>query len=353
MGLLFLWLGLGLYIVLVMRLKTFTTSTMPEALRLIKTELGSDAIILSTKKIKRNGQNGLEITAAVDKPAPDLPVRHNKPLDLAAISAMPMHEDKVLSDQLKLHGIDGALVESIDKAQAGLAAAEFSAVEGVEMILNKRLDLMPLSKIFAVGRVHVFVGPTGVGKTTFVSKVAVWGKRGKQSVGLLSLDTHKVGGVEPLHVLADVLGETAHVINGADDVKNLGSKLGKRQLILVDTPGLNPYNTRALNRFKAELNALTSNPVVHLVLPASMNPQELKNAVAAFSRFKFQDILFTKLDETASLGSVVNVLAMNISGGAVSRSGDMADGPVALTAADLATELLKPPAHILREELDT
>lgn len=334
---------------------------MPEALRLIKSELGKDAIILSTRKIKQGGQNGLEITAAVDAPAPDLPVRHNKPIDIdafatATVTATEMETagaigDGLVGEQLRLHGVDGALIESIEKAQAGLAAAEFSVSEGVEMILNKRLDLMPLSKVFAAGRVHVFIGPTGVGKTTFVGKVAVWGKRGKQSVGLLSLDTHKVGGVEPLHILADALGETAHVIDGAVSMKKLGEQLGKRQLILVDTPGLNPYKAQALNKFNTELKSLTSNPVVHLVLPAGLSLGELKNAVTAFARFKFDDILFTKLDETAALGGVVNILAMQMAGGAVSSSGDMADGPVGLTAADLATQLLKPPAHILMEEV--
>ncbi len=338
-----------------MRLKTFTTKTMPEALRLIKSELGKDAIILSTRKIKQGGQNGLEITAAVDAPAPDLPVRHNKPINIDAFATVTETADAMgdglIGEQLKLHGVDDALIESIEKAQAGLAAAEFSVSEGVEMILNKRLDLMPLSKVFAAGRVHVFVGPTGVGKTTFVGKVAVWGKRGKQSVGLLSLDTHKVGGVEPLHILADALGETAHVIDGAASMKKLGEQLGKRQLILVDTPGLNPYSAQALNKFNTELKSLTSNPVVHLVLPAGLSLSELKNTVTAFARFKFNDILFTKLDETAALGGVVNILAMQMAGGAVSSSGDMADGPIGLTAADLATRLLKSPAHILMEEV--
>lgn len=327
-----------------MRLKTFTTKTMPEALRLIKEDLGKDAIILSTRKIKQNGTPALEITAAIDKPAADVPLRTTKPIDFNAV------KEEVDASTLIQHGVDSTLADTIQAAQKGLTAAQFSPTEALEMVLAKRLDLPPLTQTFTAGRVHVFVGPHGAGKTTCVGKVAVWGKKGKKTVGLLTLDGQKIGGVEPLHVLADALGDEVHLVENIEDLRTAGEKLGKRQLLLVDTPGLNPYDGSAIRAFAEKLKTMAKNPVVHILLPANSSLPELKNTLTAFQPLKPQDVIFTKTDASASLGNAVNVLTMNLPAGGMTHSPDMADAPAPLHAQMLAAHLSTPPKHVWAQQ---
>ncbi|PIZ29686.1 MAG: hypothetical protein COY40_06425, partial [Alphaproteobacteria bacterium CG_4_10_14_0_8_um_filter_53_9] len=169
-----------------MRLKTLTAPTMPEALRLIRTQLGQDALILSTRKIKTaDGIETLEITAALpdnDTETPTLPAPQFTPQDTKTKT------QDTPKTPLSAHLLPKALEERLKTATKGLVEANFSEEEALEMTLPKILPLTTPAGQLTGGMLHVFVGPHGAGKTTLMGKLALQAAASGQKVGLMSLD---------------------------------------------------------------------------------------------------------------------------------------------------------------------
>jgi flagellar biosynthesis protein FlhF len=150
----------------------------------------------------------------------------------------------------------------------------------------------------------VFVGPPGAGKTTSLVKIAAqYVSRSGNTPHLISFDNSRIGGHDQLRTFASILGATFCAVT---DCKSLGEELDRcsdRDLILVDTAGYaerDLQNARELTGFLASRSQLD----VHLTLSASMKPADLTRAVQRFRRFRPDKLLFTRLDETKTLGPV-------------------------------------------------
>lgn len=276
---------------------------MKDALRIIKNDLGDNAVILSTKKVESvAGHTTLEITAAIDEKAPVFEAP-----EAPTSSEKPLPPPSSLSEALSRHGVAAELVDKMVNAADALADTGFNHTDTLEMVLGKLLTLSSERDAMPKGSAHVFIGPTGAGKTTTITKLAVEKRTGGASVGLISLDSHKIGGFAPLDVLADILEDQAHLIRETDDLKTAAKKLGKRNYVFIDTPGLNPYDKNAISDLKQRLNDLNLNPKVHLVLPIPYNALELPRLPVAYAAFQPHSIIFTKMDETVHLGGMINV----------------------------------------------
>lgn len=346
-----------------MRIKTITADTMADALKVIRSQLGPEALILNTRKVKgSNGQPTLEITAAVDEPEPP----SNQPSSLAGIlaaadkaAARPASKTlpktttpespsdiPLLIQSLTAHGVPQAFISRVMDAMGGLTKSGFSATDALEMLLSKLLHFKPVPDIVSKGHAHLLVGPSGAGKTTLTAKLAIHAKRQNLKVGLMSLDDQKIAGFEPLRIAADALGETAHLIHTPADLKTAAQKLGPRHIILIDTPGLNPYRRADVNAFAARVSQLGIPHTAHLVLPAALNAHEMETVPHAFAPFSPQSLMIARLDETSHLGGLVaaaynHPLPLGVAG----NSADFATAPVALTAHYLATALATPPTQ--------
>src|SRR5256885_1984087 len=157
-------------------------------------------------------------------------------------------------------------------------------------------------------RVVALVGPTGVGKTTTVAKLAanfklVHGLR----PGLVTVDTYRIAAVEQLRTYAEIIDLPLAVANAPSEMKPALDELGDVDLVLIDTAGRSPRDEvkiRELADFLAEARP----DEVHLVLSAVAGERSLRSAVERFSVVRADRLILTKLDEADGLGGVLAVL---------------------------------------------
>lgn len=171
--------------------------------------------------------------------------------------------------------------------------------------LSSRLLVDPvLGRPGGEPRVVALVGPPGAGKTTTLVKLAIaYGLTGRRPVQLLSLDNYRVAAAEQLRTYAAILGVGFQVLETGWALVQAIEEHRRKQLILVDTPGYSPAGIESA----AELAAFISgHPEIdtHLVLAASTKSADLSSAVDRFEIFRPSKLLFTKVDETCSLGLV-------------------------------------------------
>jgi flagellar biosynthesis protein FlhF len=157
-------------------------------------------------------------------------------------------------------------------------------------------------------RVAALVGPTGVGKTTTIAKLAAYAKLElKQKVALITLDTFRMAAVDQLHQYAEILQVPLHVALTVEDLRSAMRFYQDRTLVLIDTAGHSPRDTEVqgqLRRFLDELPEVET----HLVLSATTKPRDLADIAQRFEPLRPGRIIFTKLDETSTYGPLLTTL---------------------------------------------
>ena len=156
-------------------------------------------------------------------------------------------------------------------------------------------------------RTIALIGPTGVGKTTTVAKLAATFKlKQAKHVGLITLDTYRIAAVDQLRTYADIIGIPLHVCNTAAELDSAVSKCSGCDVILIDTAGRSQRDDPKLEQLKKFVD--TANPhEVHLVLSSTCTQKVMLEAAKRFSDVRTDRIIFTKLDEAVSFGVLLNV----------------------------------------------
>ncbi|HMN44416.1 MAG TPA: flagellar biosynthesis protein FlhF [Povalibacter sp.] len=181
----------------------------------------------------------------------------------------------------------------------------------------QRLAIAQLSRRIATmeerwldhGGIVAMVGPTGVGKTTLIAKLAArWVMRhGARSLALISADSVRIGAQEQIHTLGRLLGVPAYGIESVRELPQLLDHLTDKRLVLIDTAGLSQRD----ERLRGELMALASaHPRLEstLVLSGAAQAGAIEEAVERFSAAAPQSCVLTKLDEATSLGGAISTL---------------------------------------------
>ncbi|HEY8750974.1 MAG TPA: flagellar biosynthesis protein FlhF [Tepidisphaeraceae bacterium] len=156
--------------------------------------------------------------------------------------------------------------------------------------------------------VVALIGPTGVGKTTTLAKLAANLKlKERHRVGLITLDTYRIAAVDQLKRYADIIGSPLRVVSGGEDLRDAVQSMNNCEFLLIDTAGRSPNDALKLNELKGILATIEPDEV-HLVLAATASQQCLELAISRFSEVRTDKLIFTKLDEAANVGILLNVV---------------------------------------------
>ena len=154
--------------------------------------------------------------------------------------------------------------------------------------------------------VVVLVGPTGVGKTTTIAKLAAqYSLRMNKRVGLVTLDTYRIAAVDQLRTYAEILNVPLKVVLSPSELDDAIREMSDFDLVLVDTAGRSQNDAIRLNELKRFLAELRSKEV-HLVLSTTSNQANLLQAAERFCGLGVDRIIFTKLDESVGVGVMLN-----------------------------------------------
>jgi len=154
-------------------------------------------------------------------------------------------------------------------------------------------------------RLVAFVGPTGVGKTTTVAKLAAeYTRKQRRSVGLLTLDTHRVGSVDQIARYAELLEIPLEVVSDRADLERALRRLENCDKVLVDTIGRSPRDARPARQVR-EIFVGVPGISYELCLSATTSLQDMRGILESYAEIVPENLLFTKLDEAFALGPLV------------------------------------------------
>ncbi|MCX8117513.1 MAG: hypothetical protein N3G78_06260 [Desulfobacterota bacterium] len=296
-----------------MQIKPYSGKDMQEVLRKVKEEMGQEAIILSTRKVK----GGIEVVAAIDRPpagASETPIPPRfyqlSPSEGAVLSGRS--EEERFLQKLTSAGLYPKFVQELAEAihdlhQRPLAVPLPEAYRGLlNWRLMEQVEVMVPSP--SRPRVWAFVGPTGIGKTTTMVKLAAhYRLKETDRVTLITTDTYRIGAVEQLKQYAQLLRLPLEVAYRPDDLRRIIEQHQDRDLLLIDTAGRSPKSPEAMEELK---DFMTAHPKIenHLLLSATMKETDLAWIVDRFRVIPIASYIFTKLDETTHYIPLFNQL---------------------------------------------
>lgn len=320
-----------------MIIRKYIADTMSEALNMIKLELGPEAIIVSKRSIKSKGFMGvflpkkLEVTAALDEFRSKEPPKAER-LEVVRDSAQKKDVEKELGEvkemlqrlvddkdkDIKKEKKTGIRKQLMDRDVSedvinslSVHARKKEKYKNVVRLPDSALvdEITDLLKVdySKEGRVHAFIGPTGVGKTTTIAKLAaIEALNTRKKVGLVTIDTYRIGAVEQLKTYADILGLPLEVINSTDDIEKSMDNLKECDSIFVDTTGRSIKNIMQLSELKLYLDRIKPDNT-YLVVSMTTKYHDQLQILKGFSTMDYNRIILTKFDETTTYGSLLNV----------------------------------------------
>jgi flagellar biosynthesis protein FlhF len=219
-----------------------------------------------------------------------------------------------LEDQLIAQEVDALIVQqALDRVEEELQSSgnELNQVNVQAIAKAYLLQLIQTDAskhIAADTKVVHFVGPTGVGKTTTIAKIAAEQVlKHHRKVGFISSDTYRIAAVEQLKTYATILNIPLEVVFSPQDLNKAFMQLKDRDVIFMDTAGRNFRN----EMYVSELHSLMQSKgksETFLVLSLTTKYKDMKVITNNFSKFNLDKVLFTKMDETDSYGSIINLL---------------------------------------------
>ena len=320
-----------------MKIKKYTGATAYEAMTKLKNELGQDAIVLNTRTVRQKGFFGffkkpiVEITAAFEKKQ-SVPSKLNMDAKWMEISdeiqdiknmienfsPNSREETEKLPNNIDNYrmilvnkGVEYNIATSIIKEINQQIDLSNKSEEFIEDIIKYSLmeyigDIKPISASLGHPKVVFFIGPTGVGKTTTLAKIAsqlVLEK--KYDIGLITTDTYRIAAVEQLKIYSNILNLPLKIAYSESDLFNSLRGFSEKDVVLIDTAGRNHRDIDKEDPVYKVLNTI-NNKEIFLVLSGTTDYITLKSIINHYDIIDNYKIIFTKMDEAQGLGNIIN-----------------------------------------------
>lgn len=360
-----------------MKMKKYYASSIPEAMKLVRAELGEDAVILNSKVVVTKKFFGIikkksfEVVAGIDSmepsnmaPAPvALPTSTTKDENARlheitnAVQAKihqeqpqndaPLHGEVSISEDLRkeiadlkslMHSMHKKTIQDqypdellsfIEYLRQQELSEELITTIGDELfthvkeasdinfsqckmitksLLRKKLEDLPVGGISYEKKYINVLGPTGVGKTTTIAKMAARAVlEKKKKVGFITTDTYRIAAIEQLKTYAGLLQAPVEIAYNATDFEQAIHRLSHLDIVFIDTAGRNYKEVKYVDDLQ-RLIKFDDQAESFLVLAMTTKEKDMANIVEQFKQLPIEKLIFTKIDETNSIGTMINLM---------------------------------------------
>lgn len=345
-----------------MKVKKFMAASMPDAMKQIRAELGKDAVILNSRVVYIGGflgffkKRSIEVMAAAD---PNQEIEQKPAVKPAVIPAAANHfkvntEESLFTGSktsnelireisslkqmmsslaggqqismvypepirkvmhvLKEQEIDNSIQDQVlqvllEKWYLGGAKAKVTEVEAwLHEELIKQIENIPFSGISFTKKYINVAGPTGVGKTTTLAKMAAECViKHKKKAAFITADTYRIAAIDQLKTYAGILDIPLEVCYTIDDFRQAAEKLKDYDLVLIDTAGRNFRNRQYVEDLKNVID-FEKDMETFLVLSLTAKQKDMEDIYNQFSIIDIDKLIFTKADETSTYGAMYNII---------------------------------------------
>jgi flagellar biosynthesis protein FlhF len=335
---------------------TIQAKTNMEAIEKMRLQYGASARVLTQKSLKTGGllgffrQDAVEITGYISQERQAKPqikvedekrkildnVKQQQSLELilkeiqALKSNLPAHKEsdeelhpaiKKVKELLILNDFSYEFIEEmLDRIRREFSLEDLNKIALIQKAvidwIGEKIQIYPVKDILkSKPRIIVVVGPTGVGKTTTIAKLAAiygLGKIGNgchQQVRMVTIDNYKIAAKKQIEIYADIMQIPASYAETRNDLEKIINMYQDHNVLLIDTIGKSPNDYDKLAEMRSIVGACGVLSEVHLAISATTKLSDIEEIIHQFEPFKFKAIIVTKLDETTRIGNLVSALA--------------------------------------------
>lgn len=375
-----------------MKVKKYIAKSMPEAMKTIRQELGNDAVILNSREIESGGflgfftKKSIEVIAAIDttpvvrrkvqpirqevhETKPKVVIEEKKKhterqtdllqeikqLKMMISNISQQQEDEreypepfqKIYDYLQSQEIEKTICLQIMKNllkkwydQEGQVDTD-TVYEWLHDEIYQLVDAHQDKNTQINKQIVNIVGPTGVGKTTTIAKIAAHNVLKKhKKVALITTDTYRIAAIEQLKTYAKILNIPLEVAYSIDDFKKAKEQFASYDLVLVDSAGRNFLNHLYVEELKKVID-FDEEMETFLVLALTSKYRDMEKIYEQFSNIRIDKLIFTKQDETSTYGSMLNMLVkQNKSIAYITTGQNVPDDIVVASAKEITNTIL-------------
>ena len=322
-----------------MHIRTFRASSLQDALEEIRHQMGPDASVLHTRQVRDGwmgwlGRTYVEVTAGLKGSEA---LRNSDQVEPRIVPMTSLQDDRMVADfptdsssiPLALQGYRDELISvGVDVPTAdrwigatlsfagGLGESVTVGVgtsvpwlEHLQRTIAREVRLgSPISTPPGDRRIVALVGPTGVGKTTTVAKLAAGFRlQAKRRVGLLTIDTFRIAAVQQLRAYADIMDLPMEVVEKPEQMRPALGRLGDVDLVLIDTAGRSPRSDARIEQLVDFLRNAQPDET-HLVLSSTSSASSIRSTLKGFAPVRPTAAILSKLDEAPQTAGILSAL---------------------------------------------
>jgi flagellar biosynthesis protein FlhF len=334
---------------------TVEAGTPKEAIEKMRRHYGEEARILTHKNVRRGGLFGffareaVEITGYVPAAKKTSPPAGNAEIEEAKkriletakreqslqqiLKEIQSLKENITAGTPQMHPgqarieellADNDFDESFRRAIHERIRKEFSVaeLENIPLLMSSVLEWIgqgiriypPFGTNGAERKVFIIVGPTGVGKTTSIAKLAaIYGignsRVAARRVQIVTIDNYRIAARRQIETYAEIMRVPVAFAESAGEFQKVLALAADKDLVLVDTIGKSPRDLARLAEMKDVLDTAGSESEIHLALSATTKASDVEDILRQFEPFKYKAVILTKLDETQKIGNIISVLS--------------------------------------------